>query len=87
MLHGKPAENRRDFVLLSSFKEHNYNMNKSYTETAFGFNKFLPTMKQPSSKSSALCKAEGVLLLLEGSVSTRQVGILLKCVSFHLAAG
>ena len=71
MLHGKPVEKRRDSVLFSSSKEHNYTMNKSYTETAFGFNKFLSTMKQPSSKSSELCKTEGALLLLEASLSTK----------------
>lgn len=40
-------------------------------------------MKQPDSKSSALCKIEEVPERLEGSLSTKQVAILMKFVSVH----
>lgn len=44
-------------------------------------------MKQPASKNTKCCKTEGTLLLLEESLSTKIIGILIKFVFVHPAAG
>lgn len=44
-------------------------------------------MKQPVSKNSEFSKTKGKLLLLEGSLSSKKVGILNKFVSVQPAAG